>query len=194
MKRAIPWAAGVLLLSGAAGAAEDYGMVMEIQGKATVTQASKSAPVTLGQTLFQGDRLALEPKSSLVVVAFESCDELLLEGPLQAEVSGGGIRSGAGNPAKPQRRLPVCYSQEELNSAGSGVIGGLVLRGAPRDPVAELRQDYLAGKASNASLMTLIMHDLANGRADQAAPYYQTLQQRAPDSRFVQEMRRHFVP
>ncbi len=181
---------GLVALS--AGAAEDFGMVMDLQGKATVQQQGKSQPMTLGQTLFVGDQVTLEANSTLVVVAYSTCDELGVTGPAQVKVEPMGLSGGKGMAAKQLRRLPVCYSPEELNASDSGVIGGLVLRGAPKDPVFDLRQDFAAGRATTPSLMTLIMHDVSNGNAAQAAPYFQALKQQAPNSRFVQDMSRYF--
>jgi hypothetical protein len=179
-------------LAPAVQAAEDFGMVMDVQGRVTVEHQGQRTAVSLGQTLFVGDRLSLEPKASLGVVSYNSCDELVLSGPAQAQVEGAGVSVAGGPAAKVARRLPVCYSQEELSATESGVIGGLVLRGAPKDPVFELRQEFAAGKASTSSLMTLIMHDVSSGQADQARPYFQALRQRAPDSQFVGEMRSYF--
>jgi len=189
---ALAMALGLSLLGGGAWAAEDFGMVMDMQGKARVEQQGKSGALNLGQTLFVGDRLSLDAQAKLVVVAFTSCDELQLTGPAQALVEPMGLTATQGAAAKIVRRLPVCYSQEELNASDSGVIGGLVLRGVPKDPVFELRQEFASGKASLPSLMTLIMHDVSNGNAAQAKPYYEALKQQAPDSRFVQEMSRYF--
>jgi hypothetical protein len=189
---ALALSVGLVLPVGHLRAAEDFGMVMDLQGKVSVEQQGKPGRISLGQTLFVGDRLTLEPQATLGVVSYSSCDELVLTGPAQAQVEAAGLRASDGSAVKVARRLPVCYSQEELNASDSGVIGGLVLRGAPKDPVFELRQEFAAGKASTSSLMTLIMHDVTNGNAAQARPYYQALQQQAPDSRFVQDMRPHF--
>lgn len=189
---ALALALGLAIPAAGLQAAEDFGMVMDIEGKVTVEHQGRQAVASLGQTLFVGDRLILEAGGSLGVVSYGSCDELVLNGPAQAQVGAAGLTSSQGGPAKLARRLPVCYSQEELNAGDSGVIGGLVLRGAPKDPVYDLRREFATGKATNSSLMTLVMHDVSNGQAAQARPYFQALTRLAPDSQFVREMRRHF--
>ncbi len=173
-------------------AVEDFGMIMETEGPVEVRRDGVSAPADLGQTLFIGDRIRLGQDARAVVVSFTRCDELILQGPVQAAADWGGLT--ASDPEQPAegRRLPVCYSQEELNVAASGVIGGLVLRGAPKDPVLGLREEFKQGQAGNTSLMTLIMHDIANGNPERAAPYFEALKQRAPESAFIGGMAKYF--
>lgn len=185
-------AAVAALTLGAAQAAEDFGMIMDTEGDVEVRHEGQSAPADFGQTIYIGDNIRLGANARVLVVSYTRCDELILQGPVEAEADWTGLT--ADQPEQPQkgRRLPVCYSQEELNVASSGVIGGLVLRGAPSDPVLGLREEFKQGQASNVSLMTLIMHDVANGNPERAAPYYQTLKDRMPESAFITSMAKYF--
>jgi hypothetical protein len=91
-----------------------------------------------------------------------------------------------------QRQLPVCYSLDEFVTSDSDVIGGFVLRGIPKDPLASLREEFEQGKASNSTLVTLIIHDLKNGSIEKARLYYDTLQQRVPESKIVKVLSEKF--
>ena len=175
-----------------AGKAEDFGMVMEVQGRVLIQRNGTEIPVDLGQAVFVGDRFALPDATRVTVVAFQDCREWLLAGPVEATTRWTRIEAFGPSQPKRGRRLPVCYSQQELEVEDPGVVGGLILRGAPEDPVAGLRREFESGRASNSTLVTLIMHDLANDQPDRARPYLAELERRVPGSPFVESLAKLF--
>ena len=171
-----------------ANAQEDFGMVMDVAGRVVVHRGAENFPADLGRTVLVGDRFELSDTSRLTIVSFQDCREWLLTGPSEATTRWTRIEGSGLQQPEPGRRLPVCYSQQELEVEDPGVLGGLVLRGIPEDPVAGLRREFDSGQAPNSTLVTLIMHDLANDDPDRAKPYMQELQRRAPNSAFVKRL------
>jgi len=148
----------------------------------------------LGQNIFSGDSITLDNNALLVFVSYESCEEWQFNGPERINIHHDQGPVSKKHKFKPSRILPVCYSPEEFREEPSSIIGGFVLRGRPADPVAELRQEFLKGDASNTILMTLIMHDLSHGNVKRATPYYNELKKRIPHSSFVKGINPRFGP
>lgn len=170
----------------------EFGVVMDVAGKTSVQRSGKSFPADFGMNLQEDDALIAETGATMTLVTYADCREWRIEGPGQAKLTSGGVVSMKGSQAKALRQLPVCYSPGEAHGGKSGVIGGFVLRGVPKDPVKELRDEFKTGKATNTTLMTLIMNDLKNGRKDIAKEYYEELRRRAPDSAFVRNLAGEF--
>lgn len=171
--------------------AEDYGVVMDISGSVELISNGKKSPVDLGTNLSIGDEISLNKDSSLVVVSYEDCLEWKINGPNKIKVSAAIHKDK--KKVTILRQLPVCYSPSEMNTSDSQSIGGFVLRGMPVDPLEQLRNEFKSGKASNSTLMTLIMHDVNNKEINKAKPYYSELKQRMPNSSFIKEIKKYFV-
>lgn len=172
--------------------AAEFGVVMDVAGKASVQRLGKMFPADFGMNLQEGDELIAGKGGSITFVTYSDCREWRIEGAGQTRLTASGASVVKGSAPKSGRQLPVCYSPEEKQGNNSGVIGGFVLRGVPQDPVKELRDEFKASKASNTALMTLIMNDLRNGRKDLAREYYGELRRRAPESAFVQNLADEF--
>lgn len=172
--------------------ADDYGMVMDLEGDLEIQRGSERVPGDLGEPINVGDRLLLANNARATVVSYLDCKELILNGPGEVEVTWDALKVDQQDMVSEGRVLPVCYSREELNASDSGIIGGLVLRGVASDPVHELRQEFDKGGASVGTLMTLVMHDLATGELDRARVYFDALKQQKPNSAFVERMSSRF--
>lgn len=173
------------LLVSVTATAVEFGIVMDIQGKVTIERAGKQMPADFGMAVELGDRVVLGDQASATIVSYLDCQELRLTGPAQAAANGEQLSVTPASRLQAGRILPVCYGEDELNTSDADIIGGVVLRGAPRDPVHRLRTEFSEGKASTSTLMTLLMHDLANGDTEQARPYFDALKQKAPESAFL---------
>jgi hypothetical protein len=169
-------------------AGDDYGMIMDLSGSISIERSGKTLAADLGQTIMVEDRIKVTKGAKATIVSYMDCTEWIAEGPGTVQITWENPQAQNGAQLQQGRELPVCYSQEELNIADSGTIGGLVLRGAASDPVKNLRDEFQRGRASNSSLVTLIMHDMANGHRDQAKIYLDTLRKREPGSAFVKQM------
>jgi hypothetical protein len=173
-------------------AAQDFGIMMDVSGKVAIHRDGNPINADFGMNIFSGDIIELNKGSDAVIVSYADCQEWTLKGPDKVMIkTDEGPESGSGMVA-PSRQLPVCYGPEEFKEDGSDVIGGLVLRGQPKDPLAALREEFKGGTASNSTLMTLIMHDLKNGKIERARPYFDTLKVRAPESEFINNIARRF--
>lgn len=171
---------------------EDFGMVMDVEGPVLVQRQGKTIPADLGQTVYVGDRFEVPDDARVTVVAFEDCREWLLAGQMEATARWTRMEAFGSTQPERGRRLPVCFSQQDLDIKDSGVVGGLVLRGVSEDPVASLRREFDTGQASSSTLVTLIMYDLVEGQPDRARPYLAELERRTPGSPFVARLSKLF--
>jgi hypothetical protein len=162
---------------------EDFGIVMDLSGKVTIKHGVNAKAADLGSNIVIGDMIILNKNANAVIVSYEDCREWRLSGAKRFLIKAGTILVN-GKSLPYSRRLPVCYSMEEIRRAGSEPVGGFVLRG-PNDPLAELREEFNSGKASNSTVMILLMHELNRGEIEKAKPYYEFLKKRLPDSEFI---------
>jgi hypothetical protein len=162
---------------------EDFGIVMDLSGKVTIKHGVNTKPADLGINIVTGDMIILDKKAKAVIVSYVDCQEWSLSGAKRFLIKAGTILVN-GKSLPYSRRLPVCYSMEEIRRAGSEPVGGFVLRGQ-NDPLAELREEFNSGKASNSTVMILLMHELNRGEVEKAKPYYEFLKKCLPDSEFI---------
>ncbi len=163
---------------------DDFGILMDAKGGVKLLRGEKHISVEVGLNLIRGDIIEIEKEGLVVIVSYEECQEWQLMGPDTINIAASGVASTS-NKVSPRRQLPVCYSLDEFDNNESDVIGGITLRGIPKDPLASLRKEFKYGKASNSTLITIIMHDLKNGNIEKARPYFETLSQRLPGSKIV---------
>ncbi len=171
-------------------AAEDFGIIMDTAGTVTIQRDTHKMSADLAMEIDFGDIITIAPESSLTVVGYDNCDEYVLKGKDTFVV---GERSGIQSARSrqkiaPTRKLPVCYSADEVSEGDT--IGGFIVRG--NDELSALRKEFAEGKASNATLLTLIMHDIINGKVEQARPYYDELKKRKPGDPFVKKLAKIF--
>jgi len=165
--------------------AGEFGMLTDVQGAPRIERSGQYIGVDLGDTLQSGDRLLLAAGESATVVSYGDCEELALQGAVSATVDNDSLKASPSTGLVKARTLPTCYRPDELNVTDSGSIGGLVLRSPRRDPMAQLRAEFNAGTASHTTLVILVMHDLFNGSAERARPYFDKLRAESPSSPFV---------
>jgi hypothetical protein len=182
----------VLCFSAYLFAAQDFGIMMDVSGEVSVKRDGQNMPADLGLNIFSGDTIVLGKNAGAVIVSYEDCQEWVIKGPdnVRIKINEGLISDS--HKLAPSRQLPVCYGHEEFKEGVPDVTGGLVLRGQPKDLLASLREEYRNGNASNSTLMTLIMHDLKNGKKEQAKQYFNVLKKRAPESGFIKEISKMF--
>ena len=171
--------------------AQDFGSVMDVSGQVTIHRGGQVLAADLGMTVSVNDRITLGPGAKAVIVSFADCFEWNLTGPDKITISTDNEIVSKTCKLEPTRRLPVCYKTEKLMAGESKVAGGLILRGGD-SLINKLRKEFEAGRASNSTLMTLIMHDLKNNQPEEARPYFEALKKRAPKSLFVKKVARFF--
>lgn len=194
MKKTLSILLGCWLFSGSISTiADEYGMIMDLEGKINILRGNKTLKGDLGDLVEVGDRLILEKKSRATIISYLDCSEIIMTGALEVEVTWEKLKTKNKKQLTKGRKMPVCYSHDELNTSDSGVIGGLVLRGVDSDPTRGLRIEFDKGLASNSILITLIMHDLANGEPEKALPYFKALRNYSPNSAFIAKVTPYFA-
>ncbi|MBI5179583.1 MAG: hypothetical protein HZA04_10045 [Nitrospinae bacterium] len=210
MRNIFAFAVFALVLSGSAHA-RDFGVVMDLSGKAALA-GKKGAALDLGKNIVVGDVISLKEKASVTVVSYQGCEEWRIGGPASVTFTAEKPepeKGSKGTVAK-GRKLPVCYKPADVQ-ASSHEQGGLVLmnKAVPQDQmegpapvemsgtaeneeITKMRQAFSGGKADNAALMTLVMYDLQRRDMESARPYYAELKRRAPASAFVKRMGAEF--
>ena len=171
--------------------ADEFGVIMDVTGKVAIQREKSYVKADLGVEVKPGDIIKIEKGANIVLVSYLECNEWSVNGPDTVTIKNDGLDTQR-TKVIPTRQLPVCYGPEEFKTGDDDVMGGFVLRGAPKDPLASLRQEFASGKASSSTLMTLIMHDLKRGNADKARSYYEELKKRSPDSSFVKKITPRF--
>jgi len=196
--------------------AQEFGVVMDVSGKVELQAKGKNSAIDLGKNVSVGDNLSIGDKGRVTLVAYKGCEEWEITGPGTVHISDKipELEKGSKGKASMKRKLPVCYKPEDMKVAGSHEQGGLVLmnKAAPvdndnmegpnpaemsgavsaEDEMEPLRRDFGEGKADNATLMTLVMHDLKKNDTEGARPYFMELKKRAPGSEFVKKLGKDF--
>ncbi len=178
----------ISLIAGSPAWAEYYGMITDTTGKIEhISKKHIPSGDLLGSNFSVNDEFKLDKNSSLTIVAYANCEELLIQGAGHIKIKAHKMEiiSGAKNMLSSIRELPVCYTPDELNRKKT--IGGLILRGNS-DPVWELRKEFNNGNARNTTLVILIAHDLAVNQIERARPYFVHLKNKMPNSVFIQSI------
>lgn len=204
----------VLALAGT-GYAQDFGIVTDVSGKIALQRAGKKTIIDMGASLAAKDILHISKGGAATIVAFASCQEWLVSGAGEITVEGEKVVPGKGALLKMGKKLPGCYKPGEIKGAGSHSMGGISLFGkeskgsapegagpqelamTPEPSAADLeikslKEEYLSGKASNSTVIALMMYELNANRIALAKPYYDDLKTRAPQSALVKEFAPRF--
>ena len=169
-------------------AADDFGIVTDLSGNTEIKRAIKSLPATVGFNLTIGDSLVLGKNAKITIVSYDQCLEWNIKGPGTTELKYGSTLFN-GKKLRHDRRLPVCYSMSAATTNVSDHMGGIVLRGGgPKDPVADLREEFSAGSAVNSTIFTLLMHELNSGNIEKSRPYYEEMKKRMPDAEIITKL------
>jgi hypothetical protein len=169
--------------------ADGFGIIMDVSDNVAVKRGGKSLPADIGSDIFSSDTVNLKQGEFIVIVSYKDCREWEISGPADINVTDEGP-AVKGRNLTTLRRLPTCYSMEEFSGADSDVVGGLVFRRS--DPMASLREEFDSGKATNSTLITLVMHALYNGDSEQARVYFDALKKRVPGSVLIKRLSKNF--
>src|SRR4051812_10047127 len=112
----------------AKGAAEPLGMVIDVQGKGTITDAGKTSPLEMLAYLKPANEIQLQPGASITVTWYAGAKELNYAGPARLKVSEKGIEVASGKPAQERavsdekveatRKLPPRLGQAAISMRG----------------------------------------------------------------------------
>ena len=107
---------------------EPLGMVIDVQGSATLTNAGKTAPLEMLSYLRQQNEVQLSPGAQLVVTWYAGSKEMKFSGPARLRVEPGGIKVVQGGAAQERavtdekvaatKKLPARLGQAAINMRG----------------------------------------------------------------------------
>ena len=205
----------VLALAGA-GYAQDFGIITDVSGKLAVQRNGKTKFLEMGASVAPQDILRVSRGGAATIVAYATCQEWLASGTGEITVENDKMAAGKGASLKIGKKLPVCYKPADIKGAGSHSMGGISLfakeskkpaqeAAAPEeftstsvatetDPAIEpLKEEYQGGKASNSTVITLMMYELGANKVAAAKPYYEDLKKRVPQSAVVKDLAPRFA-
>lgn len=200
-----------VILLGGVSSAQDFGMLTDISGKATALRNGKQTALDVGNPVLAKDLLQISKSGTATIVAYSNCLEWLVTGSGEILVENDKVSALKGASVKTGKKLTVCYKPGNIKGAGSHSMGAVSLfskesnkpfpeqpgsqgletasLSTGSDPVIDsLKQEFRDGKASNSTVISLIMYEMNANRAGLAKPYYVELKKRAPDSTVVKEM------
>ncbi len=183
------------LLISQAHANSDFGIVTNVKGNVSVKRDNKAAPAEVGANLRLKDTLIVSKGADAFAVSYEDCYEWIIIGPAQVKINSDDTfinQSVKCDWLIKVRVLPVCYRPAEFEEGASAAIAGFIVRDTDVDSAAPLRLEFKMGKASNAALITLIMHDFINGKIEKARLYCNALKKRTPGTVFLQNLEKKF--
>lgn len=184
-----------LSLHAAQAGAPALAMISDIEGQVWLRNRDTTTALQLGDTLNEGDILSVSSRATATIVYFSNCTEWLVKENDEVKLVWKGPVSKAMGTLKPVRELPVCYRPEDFKGLDNHVIGGYVMRELPAVGMVEmenLRREAMADKASGATLMTVMIHDLRSRQPERARPYYEKLKQRYPNTGLVKSFSGYF--
>ena len=107
---------------------EPLGMVIDVQGAATLTSAGKTAPLEMLSYLRQQNEVQLSQGAQLVVTWYAGSKEMKFSGPARLRVEPGGIKVVQGGAAQERavadekvaatKKLPARLGQAAINMRG----------------------------------------------------------------------------
>src|SRR5258708_7266422 len=109
-------------------AAEPLGMVIDVQGKGTLTEGGKSSPLEMLSYLKPAAEIQLQPGAAMTVTWYDGSKELKFAGPARLRVRASGIEVASGKPAQERalsdekldatRKLPARLGQAAITMRG----------------------------------------------------------------------------
>jgi hypothetical protein len=109
-------------------AADPLGMVIDVQGKGTMTEGGRSAPLEMLSYLKPAAEIQLQPGASMTVTWYEGSKELKFTGPARLKVQPKGIEVTSGQAAQERalsdakldatRKLPARLGQAAITMRG----------------------------------------------------------------------------
>lgn len=195
--------------------AQDFGIITDASGKVADERAGKTIFLEMGASVAPKDKLHISKGGAVTIVAYATCQEWVAAGAGDFTVEDAKIVAVKGASLTMGKKLPVCYKPADIKGAGSHSMGGISLFGKEsKGPAPEaagpeefaatsgaaetdaaiqpLKDEYQNGKASNSTVITLMMYELNANRIGSAKPYYEDLKKRAPHSAVVKEMAPRF--
>lgn len=198
------------------GHAQDFGIITDASGKIANERAGKTTFVDMGASIAPKDKLHIAKGGAATIVAYATCQEWIAAGAGDFTVEEGKIIAVKGASLKMGKKLPGCYKPGEIKGTGSHSMGGISLmakeskgpfpemagsreemastsgNGEADPAIQPLKDEYQGGKASNSTVIALLMYELNANRLAAAKPYYDDLKKRAPLSALVKEIAPRF--
>lgn len=169
---------------------EPLGMVIDVQGKGTITDAGKKAPLEMLAYLKPAAEIHLEAGASMTVTWYEGSKEMKFAGPARLKVAAKGIEVAQGKPAQERavsdekveatRKLPPRLGQAAISMRGL----------KPMTPEQETRREKLR-PAENAPVADWVTYAMAleqMGQTSEAKGVWKKLAVQRPDDPKLKEL------
>jgi len=174
----------------AKGGGEPLGMVIDVQGKGTITDAGRKAPLEMLSYLKPAAEIQLEPGAAITVTWYEGSKELKFAGPAKLKVGAKGIQVASGKPAQERaladekveatRKLPPRLGQAAISMRGM----------KPMTPEQETMREKLR-PAENAPVADWVTYAMAleqMGLSGEARGVWRKLSAQRPDDPKLKEL------
>jgi len=179
-------ALGILLLWSSSSFALSSWKVCDLSGEVFLTRGNDRTAAAIGSDIASGDTLTVKGGAWIELVSTGDCHVWELKGDRQYSFTEHEVMSREGDKVPPAHCLAVCFNPAGFSMGKAQRIGGMIERGGSVD-------DELVETGSNAALINLIiLHALGGQNIEKARPYYETLKQRAPGSKFVESVSKVF--
>ena len=171
---------GVVLVWSSFSFAVNTWKVSDLSGDVSLGRGNEQIAAAIGLDISSGDTMKIKEGAWIELVSTGTCEVWELKENRQYTFTEHDITSSpAGDKIAPDSRLSVCFNPAGFSIGKAQRIGGIIERGGSIE-------DELAETESNAALVNLIIfHALSRKDVEKATPYYKTLKERAPGSRFV---------
>jgi len=180
---------------------QGFGMLMDAEEDLIIKFEGRSMTIEIGEVIPFDAKIYISMGGFAIVTVFESCEEWELNGRGEYITTDEGLVKEAGPEPILSRQLPTCFDPEEFQPVGS-TIGGVVSRSISRNfktikpikpnPLEPLWREAATGRASNTTLMTLVMNGVKKHKISRVRPYFEILKQRIPNSAFIKQMKPYF--
>jgi len=170
---------GILFLWSSSSFALNSWKVCDLSGEVFLTHGQDKNAAAIGSDIAQGDSLTIKEGAWVELVSTGDCEVWELKGDRQYTFAEHDVMIQGGDKVSPTHRLAVCFNPAGFSMGKAQRIGGIIERGGSVD-------EELSQTESNAALINLIiLYALSGNDIEKARPYYDTLKQRAPGSKFV---------
>ena len=177
---------------------QGFGMLMDAEEDLIIKFEGRSMTIEVGEVIPFDAKIYISMGGFAIVTVFESCEEWELNGRGEYMTTDEGLVKEAGPDPILSRQLPTCFDPEEFEQVGS-TIGGVVSRSIGRNlkriksnRLEPLWREAATGRASNTTLMTLVMNGVKKHKISRVRPYFEILKQRIPNSAFIKRMKPYF--
>lgn len=111
-----------------------FGMILDSVGEVVLLQQTeRTEEVRIGQTVYLDDQLKVADHSEVILVDYQRCIEITVQGPIHLTVTTAGLQTPDTDTTPELIVYPLrhCYTPEDLRTGGDQPMGGIIFRVPP---------------------------------------------------------------